>query len=110
MQEGQAAAPQGAAPPQKGGGMAEALVGVDKTLSMLAQAPTLPPELKEQAQALRQGFSQFTEALMAAAKGGAAAPAAPEQGPPQAPRGNQPVSPEAGVSGAVPMQPGGMRR
>lgn len=112
MQEGQAPAPEGqAAPAQKGGGMAEALVATDKTLSMLAQTPSLPPELKEQATMLRDGFSQLLEAVMAHAKGGAQQPpGAPEQAPPQQPRGNQPVAPEAGVSGAVPVTPGGVRR
>jgi hypothetical protein len=115
MQEGQAAAPQGAPEAQaKGPGIAEAIVQGDKILATIAKAvvsnPQLPPELKEQAQALSEGYRQFTDALLQAAQSAGGAPQAAPQGAPGPAPGGAPVAQEAGAGRAVPVTPGGMRR
>lgn len=118
MQEGQMPAPQGAPAGQEspkqggGGGIADALVEVDKGLGMIAKAtaenPQVPPEAKQHFATAREAYQAGVEILMQAAGGGA-----PQRqgGAPEAaaPSPGGPVAPEAGGSRAVPMTPRGVR-
>lgn len=121
MQEGQMPAPEGAPagqePPKQGGGggIADALVGVDQGLAMIAKAtaenPQVPPEAKQHFQTAREAYQAGVEILMQAAGGGAAPQGQPQGGAPQAaaPSPGGPVAPEAGGGRAIPMSPRGVR-